>query len=498
MLIRLLLVDPDIGFGRMIKLSLEENGQYRVSLAGSGEEAIRATAAGEFDLAIVETALPDMPGAQVMRSLRMALPRLPIVAILGDQEAADDYAELDLQGTLSKPIFLPDLTGVLQTALGLPVGGVMPVPRPEPAHGSTALRPSHAGPAAQASDVAPPTWLLDRDRAAQMLARLSLETAAAAALVLRSDRRWAYAGSLNAERVEELTRLVVEDRGRGASHAPVAKFARLGTQDLLVYTLEVTGDFALALAYLTPTPLGMIRKQARRLADALTLIDPATALYDPEPKESVSSSPRLAEAAVPLEPVEPPPQSTGPVGKWERVQLQPLQSKPEPLPMTDDQPQIQAPMPEPNEFAPDLEAPAQPLAGLEHVPGALYRLAYTFVILPKFPQYRLVGDLAIKMHELIRTAAIAFHWRVERLSVHPSHAVIVLSCPPASAPERVVRALRRATSQRLALEFPRLLADDPSGDFWARSYLLLGSGQDPTPGQVADFIASVRRQQGLT
>lgn len=549
---RLLIADPNAGFAMMVKQVLEDTGEYRVAVVNTGAEAVQAAAGGEFDLAIVDMDLPDMPAAEVIPGIRAAKPRLAVMIIpLDGDDSLPALARLDIQGTLTKPFFIPDLPGMIDKALSRPVGGAPPEPRVKPsppivppgdkpttAHAprpSPRERPVVKSTPPRASHVPPPPWLLDVNRAAQYLTRLSLETAAEAALITHDNRLWAYAGHFVSQQVEELARIVVESWASDGGSGSVARFVKLseGKQHYMLYSMPVAADFVLSLAFQAETPIGMIRKQARKLADTLVQRPPADpppppappveAIAPPPAEDARTDSDSRAEsvapaAAQPLEAVpavdvdptgsvpdepeelpefleeaeEAPPvfvaPPTGGLGDWQKS---PLDAEVEPeAPAPNDGPtggSTHAPHP----------APAGAAIGFEHAPGALYHLTYSFVMVPKLPRYRIVGDLAARVDELLRHYAVVYHWRIERLTLRPNHAVVVVTCPPTTAPERVMRTLRRLTSQRIAEEFPRAMPDDPTGDFWARPYLLFAADHTPDPAQIADFITQVRRQQGL-
>ncbi len=81
--------------------------------------------------------------------------------------------------------------------------------------------------------------------------------------------------------------------------------------------------------------------------------------------------------------------------------------------------------------------------------------------------------------------------------MRPEHVGAQIACPPTTAPVRAARLLKSLTSQKVFAEFPQMVKDDPTGDFWAPAYLLLAGPQPPTPQQIKDYLAHVRRQQGL-
>lgn len=534
MLTHLLVVDANTAFATMIKQALEDQGDYGVSVVGSAAEAIDLAARTLFDLAIVDMELPDVSGADAIRGLRAICPTLAVIAIPFQTESADPaFRTLDVQGFLTKPFFLPDLTRIAEEALTRPVGGVAPPPRertlgtpatPTPtvdrAEGKTDARlsfpslarasaeptgevrlPSHHAPSgaqeerkARASKRAP-SWLEDSGLAAHYLAALTLQTAAEAVFLTRGNRLIAYAGQFPKEETDELARILrdswlkEQDGGQGTLMRFV-KITATGSEYLL-YAMAMVSDIVLAMAFQTETPVGLIRRQARTLAASLLQLPGETAAPLPAPAaaplaqrpRAVSASPGTS-AAPALPPVE-----TAPLEMaydWLKSAMNGAAEHT--LPAL------------PPEVVVDEGLPIQAetaFHGLARTPHALYNLAYTFVWVPKFPKTRLIGDIAALLDEWIRHNALAHDWRVERVEVRPECVVLVINCPPATAPEKLVTVLKRSASEKVFAEFPSVAADHPGGDFWAPGYLLIGAGQTLTPQQIGDFIAYTRRGQGL-
>ncbi|RLC63643.1 MAG: hypothetical protein DRI80_03435 [Chloroflexota bacterium] len=140
---QILIVDSNTAFATMLQESLEQGGEYRATMATSGDEALQALTAADFDLAIVDLGLSDPDGATLARALRQQRPdlRLMLIPLVGE-EPPPELADLDVQGTLPKPFFLPELPGRIADALARPVGGGLsvaeavsmePEPPPRPA-----------------------------------------------------------------------------------------------------------------------------------------------------------------------------------------------------------------------------------------------------------------------------------------------------------------------------------------------------------------------------
>ncbi len=130
--------------------------------------------------------------------------------------------------------------------------------------------------------------------------------------------------------------------------------------------------------------------------------------------------------------------------------------------------------------------------------AAMYRLNYVCVLMPRFPNHHLLGDVSVHLEEWMRCLALAFGWRLEYLAIRPNYMHWVAGVTPRTSASRLVRLIRQHTSQRIFDEFPRLAEENPSGDFWAPGYLVVTSLK-PLPGKlVMDFIRKTRQQQGTS
>ncbi len=134
---------------------------------------------------------------------------------------------------------------------------------------------------------------------------------------------------------------------------------------------------------------------------------------------------------------------------------------------------------------------------LEPVSAGLYHLTYACLLVPRFGAHFLTGDVADKLSEWMPIICVAFGWRLEYLAVRPEYLQWVVNVPPATSPGYVMRVMRQQISDKIFTAFPRLKRDNPSGDFWAPGYLIMG-GTQPHPSQlVKDYIKQVRQRQGI-
>ncbi|MGA7193476.1 MAG: IS200/IS605 family transposase [Anaerolineales bacterium] len=134
---------------------------------------------------------------------------------------------------------------------------------------------------------------------------------------------------------------------------------------------------------------------------------------------------------------------------------------------------------------------------VEPVSAGVYNLTYACLLVPRFSSHYLTGDIADHLAEWLPNICVAFGWRLEYLAVRPEYLQWVVNVPPATSPGYLMRIMRQQTSEKVFAEFTRLKKENPSGDFWAPGYLIMG-GTKPHPAQlVKDYIKQIRQRQGL-
>jgi REP element-mobilizing transposase RayT/CheY-like chemotaxis protein len=134
----------------------------------------------------------------------------------------------------------------------------------------------------------------------------------------------------------------------------------------------------------------------------------------------------------------------------------------------------------------------------ESASPAMAQLNYACLLVPRFTVHYMTGDLADRVSEWMPNICIAFGWRLEFLAVRPEYLQWVVNVTPNTSPGYLMRIMRQQTSEKIFHEFPRLKRDNPSGDFWAPGYLIMG-GLQPHPQQlVKDYIKQTRQRQGIS
>lgn len=268
MTIQVLVVDASEQFGTLIQQALENTGHYQVTLVSSGIEAIEHGQKGDFRLAIVDFDLPDISGPDVIRQLQVAIDDLAVIAIPMNTGTEDqDWNDLEIAGLLSKPFYLPDLSKIVVQALDLPPDS------------SISLAPSRPGPIKNgpARPIGPlPPWLADVDKANEYLNHLFIRIHAVAAILTRDKRIWAYAGKLEKEQVETLSKRIIGYCTSKGTRGVIARFIRLpgSVDDVVLYTTTIAEDIILTIVSKIETHFNTIRRQAEGLSNSLSKIDP--------------------------------------------------------------------------------------------------------------------------------------------------------------------------------------------------------------------------------
>jgi len=344
-------------------------------------------------------------------------------------------------------------------------------------------------------------WLQDVNRAVQILTGLSLGFSAQAALIMRNDVLWAYAGQLPQEAAKELGQAVTRYWDE-SSRADLVRFIRLEatSAEHKMYATHLANGMVLSLVFEPETPFSTIRTQAGQLVRSLstspTTIEPdndigpvstagimddlpADRLEIPVPHRNLPHTPTLNIPA---------PNPSGPVEN-------------RPVSQTPPSERIHIPSAEPEGSDSSSTSPISDTGRrvkFEQTSQAMYNLNYACLLIPRFPTHKLAGDLSMRLTEWLPSLCIAYAWRLEFISVRPDYLQWIVNVPPTTAPGYLMRVIRNQISEKVFFDFPRLKNENPSGDFWAPGYVILGSNH-PHPVQlVNDFIEQTRTRQGIS
>lgn len=527
----LLLVTADANFAKVLHLGLEREGHRLHPAKTRGEAVVRADE-HNCALAFLDFALGERAIQETGTALRALKPTIKLV-LFSDEDTPPALDSLRPWTLLRKPYYLPDVLTMINeksTPIASPVQN----------------RP------VQTSDPALP-WLQDVTKAAQHLTRLTLESAAQAALITRGNAMWAYAGGLSQDAANEIA-VTVTRRWEGQKGSDLLRFIRLEATraEHMLYATRLADDVVLALVFDAETPFSTIRSQAGKLADSLALSEPEAVETPPLPSQSAASfeaptqyldedteeeipsiadilsdvpSPTPKQKVYPVTtdlPFETRPSTPVKSRQYSRESSPAMRvdqllasnqnleetvehaaqdfnatvpSKSTPRPRTP----VRQPMPgELDETRPHSITEVANRVMLEPLTPGLYNLPYACLLLPRFSSHYLTGDISERLSEWLPQICIAFGWRLEYLAVRPEYMQWVVNVPPSSSPGYLMRIMRQQLSEKVFTEFPRLKKENPSGDFWAPGYLIMGGTQPHPPQLVKNYIRDTRTRQGYS
>ena len=491
----ILVVTSDISFGELIRQNLEELGRFHVCVAGDKETSVSFIKEEPCPLTFLDTCLPVRNLLEIGFRIRQANPRMRFIVIArpGRHVVLDG---LSPEGYLSTPLSLPDFMTMMENLF----------PSPQSANVVRAVAGSDDDPA----------WLSDFTRAAQHLTRLTLESSAQAALITREDVLWAYAGQLPQSAAHELTEIVSRYWDRQKEN-DLVRFVHLASTraEHMLYATRLTRNMVLALIFDAETPFGTIHTQANQLVHSLSTSpserqDNGVRAGNETPSARTptilsgipSPNPKLDARTIGLDYV----RESNPLKS-----IAQMASSVETEPSIEVEKTVEAPsvtgkykiarnaaaQDDPDEASSDPMGEAARKIVLESTSPSVYNLDYACLLVPRFPHHHLTGDLSDRLPDWVQETCIAFGWRLDYISVQPEYLLWIANVPPATPPAYLMRIMRQRISGKIFEDFPRFNKENPSGDFWAPSYLMMGGSQPPPVEMIKDFITQTRQRQGI-
>jgi len=531
--INVIVVTPAPTFGENMRRSLEESGEYSVHLANNKATAVVRADEESCVAAFLDFDFGEERVADIGISLRTIIPNIELF-VLCNEETPPALDKIRPWTLVRKPF---------QSA--------------DPARKADQT-PSMPQTAPLETEVVELAWLNDVTKAAQHLTRLTLESSSQAALITRGRNLWAYAGQLSQEAANEVAKAVARSWD-GQEGSDLLRFIRLESTkaEHMLFATQLAEGVILAMVFDAETPFSTIRSQASQLVTSLEEGEAGKEKEKTAWPNSAASSGQEAPAEVEQEepfvipPIsdilsdvptpDPAPQKASPKpapagepkwpGETRRSIFGRETSAPIPvkdLMLTEQAPDLDRTLPSrtqtledidvtaPSKSQPRPETPVRkPARGgldqtrpnasaesagrivLEPVSAGVYHLAYACLLVPRFSSHYMTGDLADRISDWLPNICIAFGWRLEHLAVRPEYFQWVVNVPPATSPGYLMRIVRQQTSEKIFNDFARLKKENPSGDFWAPGYLIMGGTQPHPPQLVKDYIKQIRQRQGI-
>jgi len=528
----ILVITGSTQLGDSIRQTMEKTGIYRIHVVTNKASAIvRADEIGA-PLAMLDYSENEEWVQEVGTALRTIRPSINVIILCDDNITPPSFDKLRPWILVRKPFRMSNFM--------------------------TAISQPQTTSVSESVESAPNLpWLSDPNKAAQHLTRLTLESSAQAALITRKNGLWAYAGSLSQNAAKEVAQTVTRNWD-GQKGSDLLRFIRLESTkaEHMLYATRLAAETVLALVFDAETPFSTIRSQASQLVtdldnerpepqkparaeapanvdqddfqDIPSITNILTNIPTPNPEPNTTHDFRLPHKQETFDPNETRvsvslsnasafKREASPSIHYSKIPVVTNQAKvqvaanEQTTQTAFDQIEVTMPSrvkprpetpvakPEPGDLAATRESPTTEAARklvVEPITAGLYHLTYACLLVPRFSAHYITGDLADQISEWLPNICIAFGWRLEYLSVRPEYLQWVANVQPHTSPGYLMRIMRQQTSEKIFSDFPRMKKENPSGDFWAPGYLIMG-GTQPHPQQlVRDYIRQTRQRQG--
>lgn len=108
---RILVVDDEEIIGETLQTYLESSG-FEVVTKTTARDVVSILGSGVYDLVILDLALADADGLEVLELIKQKHPRIPVLILTGmgyDDELMKEAMRLHADGFMSKTVALPQL-----------------------------------------------------------------------------------------------------------------------------------------------------------------------------------------------------------------------------------------------------------------------------------------------------------------------------------------------------------------------------------------------------
>ena len=115
---RILIVEDEADLALGLRLNFEAEG-FEVEIAGDGDAALRRTREARYDLVLLDLRLPKRDGTEVLRDMRAAGDRTPVICLTARAEERDRVLGLDLGADdyVTKPVSVAELMARVRAVL---------------------------------------------------------------------------------------------------------------------------------------------------------------------------------------------------------------------------------------------------------------------------------------------------------------------------------------------------------------------------------------------
>jgi DNA-binding response OmpR family regulator len=119
---KILIVDDEAGFTRLLKLNLEKTGKYAVRVINDSTQALDAMHTFGPDLALLDIVMPDLDGGDLVAQMKQDptlknVPVLMLTALVAQRETGGKPTERGDLTMIAKPVSMPTLLAAIEERL---------------------------------------------------------------------------------------------------------------------------------------------------------------------------------------------------------------------------------------------------------------------------------------------------------------------------------------------------------------------------------------------
>ena len=126
-----------------------------------------------------------------------------------------------------------------------------------------------------------------------------------------------------------------------------------------------------------------------------------------------------------------------------------------------------------------------------------YTTSFVCVLVPRFEEHKLIGDLSVILRTWMKEICISFGWNLKFIEISPNYLHWIKTVKITTSPVEFMNIVRGTTSKKIFDNFPRFSQQNVSNKFWA-PYYYVGVGETPySRSSIQLFIEQIRTEQGF-
>ena len=116
-----------------------------------------------------------------------------------------------------------------------------------------------------------------------------------------------------------------------------------------------------------------------------------------------------------------------------------------------------------------------------------YNIEYHFVWATKYRCEVLVGDVGLRVRDLVRQTCELLELEILKGVISKAHGHLLVSAPPRVSASEIMKRVKGRSSTKLFQEYPQLKKRYWGQHFWARGYFCVTAGE-LTEGMIEEYL----------